>query len=89
MSEIDNFFTPLDGTDKRTNIPSTISSPVWSGGVATLTAFYTSSVQSGSSGNYCYDVYDKAGSDSTREVLLNLNFHLVIQIVIHYIKIFM
>ena len=68
MSEIDNFFTPLDGTDKRTNIPSTISSPVWSGGVATLTAFYTSSVQSGSSGNYYYDVYDKAGSDSTREV---------------------
>ena len=68
MTEIDNFFTPLDGTDKRTNIPSTISSPVWSGGVATLTAFYTSSVQSGSSGNYYYDVYDKAGSDSTREV---------------------
>ena len=112
MSEIDNFFTPLDGTDKRTNIPSTISSPVWSGGVATLTAFYTSSVQSGSSGNYYYDVYDKAGSDSTREVQFAVAYghydgsgslstsdgnnpskavyrQLVIQIVIHYIKIFM
>ena len=68
MSEITNFFTPLEGEDKRTNIPSTISSPVWSGGATTLTAFYTSSTQSGSSGNYYYDVYDKAGSDSTREV---------------------
>ena len=68
MSEITNFFTPLEGEDKRTNIPSTISSPVWSGGATTLTSFYTSSTQSGSSGDYYYDVYDKAGSDSTREV---------------------
>jgi hypothetical protein len=68
MSEITNFFTPLEGEDKRTNIPSTISSPVWSGGATTLTAFYTGSTQSGSSGNYYYDVYDKAGSDTTREV---------------------
>ena len=41
----DNFFTPLNDEDKRTNILSTISSPVWSGGATTLTAFYTSSVQ--------------------------------------------
>ena len=68
MSEINNFFTPLEDEDKRTNIPSTISSPVWSGGTATLTAFYTSSTQSGSSGDYYYDIYDKVGSDSTREV---------------------
>ncbi len=68
MSEIDNFFTPLEGTDKRTNIPSTISSPVWSGGTATLSSFYTGSTQSGSSGAWYYDVYDKAGSDTTREV---------------------
>ena len=68
MAEIFNFFTPLEDEDKRTNIPSTISSPVWSGGTATLTSFYTGSTQSGSSGNYYYDVYDKVGSDSTREV---------------------
>ena len=67
MAEND-FFTELQGADKRTNIPSTISSPVWSGGATTLTSFYTSSAQSGSSGDYYYDVYDKAGSDSTREV---------------------
>ncbi len=63
-----DFFTPISDDDKRTNILSTVSSPVWSGGTATLTAMYTSSVQSGSSGNYYYDIYDKAGSDATREV---------------------
>ena len=68
MSDINNFFTTLEELDKRTNIPSTISSPVWSGGSATLTAFYTSSAQSQSSGDYYYDVYDKAGTDATREV---------------------
>jgi len=63
-----DFFTELTGTDKRTNIPSTISSPVWSGGATTLTAFYTGSVQSGSSGDYYYDVFNKVGTDTTREV---------------------
>ena len=67
MAEHD-FFTELAGTDKRTNIPSTISSPVWSGGVTTLTSFYTGSTQSGSSGDYYYDVFDKVGTDTTREV---------------------
>ena len=67
MAEND-FFTELAGTDKRTNIPSTISSPVWSGGATTLTAFYTGSAQSGSSGDYYYDVFDKVGTDTTREV---------------------
>ena len=79
MSDNTNFFTELTGTDKRTNIPSTISSPVWSGGSATLTftegntagvitAVYTGSVQSASSGDYYYDIFDKVGSDTTREV---------------------
>ena len=67
MAEND-FFTELSGTDKRTNIPSTISSPVWSGGATTLTSFYTGSAQSGSSGDYYYDVFDKVGTDTTREV---------------------
>ena len=67
MAEND-FFTELAGTDKRTNIPSIISSPVWSGGATTLTAFYTGSAQSGSSGDYYYDVFDKVGTDTTREV---------------------
>jgi hypothetical protein len=69
-----NFFTPLNEADKRTNILSTISSPVWSGGTATLTAFYTSSVQSGSSGDYYYDVYDKAQTDTTRQVQFAVSY---------------
>ncbi|MAG27129.1 hypothetical protein CMI47_16455 [Candidatus Pacearchaeota archaeon] len=72
MSGVSNFFTDLNPEDKRTNIISTVSAPLWSNGVTNLndssTGFYTSSVQSGSSGNYYYDVYDKAGTDSTREV---------------------
>tara|TARA_B110000977_G_scaffold192042_1_gene265012 strand:+ start:39 stop:1094 length:1056 start_codon:yes stop_codon:yes gene_type:complete len=68
MSELTSFFTTLEDTDKRTNIPSTISSPVWSGATATLSSFYTGSTQSQSSGDYYYDVYDKVGSDTTREV---------------------
>jgi hypothetical protein len=63
-----NFFTDITEEDKRTNILSTISSPVWSNAAATLTAFYTGSTQSGSSGDYYYDVFDKVGSDATRAV---------------------
>jgi len=63
-----NFFTDITEEDKRTNVLSTISSPVWSNAAATLTAFYTGSTQSGSSGDYYYDVFDKAGSDGTRAV---------------------
>ncbi len=68
MSDTD-YFTELDTeADVRTNILSTISSPVWSGGSATLTSFYSSSVQSASSGDYYYDVYDKATADATRQI---------------------
>ena len=68
MADTD-YFTELNTTaDVRTNILSTISSPVWSGGSATLTAFYSSSVQSASSGDYYYDVYDKATADDTRQI---------------------
>jgi len=74
MSDSTTFFTTLAGEDKRTNIPSTISSPVWSGGSATLTAFYTSSVQSGSSGNYYYDIYNGAIADTTREVQFSISY---------------
>ena len=70
----DNFFTPLNEEDKRTNILSTISSPVWSGGTATLQSFFTSSVQSGSSGDYYYDVYDKVQTDTTRQVQFAVSY---------------
>ena len=70
MSGVSDFFTDLNPEDKRTNIISTVSAPLWSNGVTNLNAagFYTSSVQSGSSGDYYYDVYDKGGTESTREI---------------------
>ena len=70
MSGVSNFFTDLSPEDKRTNIISTVSAPLWSNGVTNLNSvgFYTSSVQSGSSGDYYYDVYDKVGTTTTREV---------------------
>ena len=69
MSTNNSFFTPFDENDKRTNIVSVVSAPLWSNGVGTLTTqFYTSSVQSASSGDYYYDVYDKVGTDTSREV---------------------
>jgi|7_EtaG_2_1085326.scaffolds.fasta_scaffold00141_15 hypothetical protein len=74
MAEVSNFFTPIEDTDKRTNIISTVSSPVWSGGTATLTSFYTGSTQSASSGDYYYDIYDKAGSDTTRAVQFAVSY---------------
>lgn len=69
-----NFFTDITEEDKRTNVLSTISSPVWSDGEATLSSFYTGSTQSGSSGDYYYDVYNKAGSDSTRAVQFSVAY---------------
>ena len=51
-----NYFTGINAEDKRTNVLSTISSPLWSNGSATLTAFYTGSTQSASSGQYYYDI---------------------------------
>ena len=63
-----NFFTTITEEDKRTNVLSTISSPVWSGGTATLSSFYTGSTQSASSGDYYYDSYNKNAADTTREV---------------------
>ena len=74
MPETD-YFTELDTTaDIRTNILSTISSPVWSGGTATLQTFYSSSVQSASSGDYYYDVYDKATADATRQIQFAVSY---------------
>ena len=55
------------GVDIITNSPVKVSSGLFSGGAGSLTAFYTSSLQGDSSASY-YNVYDKAQTDSTREV---------------------
>ena len=41
--------------DVVSNFKTTVSSGIFSGGVGSLTSFFTSSVQSGSTGAYYYD----------------------------------
>ncbi len=53
-------------SDVITNVKDTVSSGMWQDGAATITTFYTSSTQSGSSAAYYLDVYSKnPQSDST------------------------
>ena len=51
-----------EGNDVISNVKDTVSSGMWENGSGTLTAFYTSSVQSGSGAAHYLDVY---GSDAT------------------------
>ena len=51
-----------EGNDVISNVKDTVSSGMWENGAGTLTTFFTSSVQSGSSAAHYLDVY---GSDST------------------------
>ena len=51
-----------EGNDVISNVKDTVSSGMWENGSGTLTTFYTSSVQSGSSAAHYLDVY---GSDSS------------------------
>ena len=43
--------------DVITNIKDIVSSGMWAEGAASITSFFTSSVQSGSSGDYYLDIY--------------------------------
>ena len=73
MAEI---FTRFDSNnDIVSNLRQTVSSGMWSGGTGTLTTFHTSSVQSGSTGRYFYEVYkDNPASDSTAEVQFSVAY---------------
>ena len=56
----------LVSSDVVTNVKDTISSGMWADGAGSITAFYTSSTQSGSSAAYYLDVYSaNPQSDST------------------------
>ena len=67
-------FKRLDPQDFITSADSVVS-PAWSGNTGSLSAFYTSSIQtSGSSGNYYLDVYNKVTSDTTAEVQFSLAY---------------
>ena len=56
----------LVSSDVVTNVKDTVSSGMWANGAGTITTFFTSSTQSGSSADYYLDVYSaNPQSDST------------------------
>jgi hypothetical protein len=62
-------FTTIEEADKVAGQISIVSSGMWSGGVGTLNSFYTSSTQSGSTGQYYLDAYQGVvGSDATASI---------------------
>ena len=57
------------------NIKSTISSGIWSGGSGTLTAFYSQSAQSSSTGEYFHDIYKTdPRTDSEAEIQFSIAY---------------
>ena len=57
------------------NIKSVISSGTWSGGSNALSAYYSQSAQSGSSGDYYYDIYKtNPSTDSEAEVQFSIAY---------------
>ena len=61
--------------DIKTGQISVVSSGMWSGGVGTLTSFYTSSTQTGSTGEHYFDVYNgEVGTDATASVQFSVAF---------------
>ena len=64
----------INNDDVYTDDIQKITRGLFSGNAASLATFYTSSAQSASSGDYYYDVYDKVGSDSTREVQFSVAY---------------
>ena len=73
MAEIFTRFNPAQ--DIVSNLRQTVSSGMWSGGVGTLTTFFTSSTQSSSNGQYYYDLYKTdPASDSEAEVQFSVAY---------------
>ena len=64
-----------ENPDVISGLRDVISSGMWSGGAGTLTTFFTSSTQSGSTGDYYLDVYkDDPDADSTAEVQFSIAY---------------
>jgi len=72
----DQSFEDLDPVDDifDDDVIQKVTRGLFSYNAASLATFFTSSAQSASSGQYYYDVYDKAGSDSTREVQFSVAY---------------
>tara|TARA_Y100000590_G_scaffold467942_1_gene648684 strand:+ start:1461 stop:2501 length:1041 start_codon:yes stop_codon:yes gene_type:complete len=71
-----SIFTDFDSLDDiKPGQISIVSSGMWSGGVGTLTSFYTSSTQSGSTGEHYYDVYNGVvGTNATASVQFSVAY---------------
>ena len=62
-------------SDVVSNVKDIVSSGMWANGAASLAAFYTSSAQSSSNGDYYLDVYDKdPQSDNTAAVQFSVAY---------------
>ena len=73
MAEIFTRFDPAQ--DIVSNLRQTVSSGMWSGGVGTLTTYFTSSTQSSSNGQYYYDMYKTdPASDSEAEIQFSVAY---------------
>ncbi len=72
MSVFQNFDTE---NDIKTGQISVVSSGMWSGGVGTLTNFYTSSTQTGSTGEHYFDIYNGVvGTNATASVQFSIAY---------------
>ena len=60
--------------DVLENMKEAVSSVLWSESTSSLTAYYTSSTQSASSGDYYRDVYKKDPADSTAQVQFGIAY---------------
>lgn len=75
MAQQEGIFTTFDDDDKVTSQISIVSSGMWSGGVGTLTSFYTSSTQSGSTGQHYLDAYNGiVGTNATASVQFSIAY---------------
>ena len=71
----DSIFTPFEPDDIIPGQVSVVSSGMWSGGIGTLTSLHTSSVQSASTGEHYYDVFNGVvGTNATASVQFSVTF---------------
>ena len=63
-----------EGNDVISNVKDTVSSGMWENGSGTLTAFYSSSTQSGSSGTHYFDVYGSPSTTTTRKAQFSVAY---------------
>ena len=69
-------FKPFQLGDRIENQVSTVAQPMWSDSTATLTTFFTGSVQDSNTGKYYYDVH--SSDDQTTDVQFSVTYgHIV------------